>query len=185
MPICPPPPDPHGPFRLSNGERWYVVYTQPHRELRAQTQLAAQGFLTFLPRYVKAVRHARKLSTVSAPFFPRYLFVALDLARDRWRSVNGSFGVASLVMADEFPVAIPSGIVESLGAACTADGHLCLGETLRPGDCARLLSGPFADMVGELARIDGAGRVTVLLRLLGGEVPVSVPRAALMPARAA
>jgi transcription elongation factor/antiterminator RfaH len=172
-------------LNLCEGERWYVVHTQTHREFGAQTQLAAQGFRTFLPLHRKTVRHARKLRTVSAPFFPRYLFVALDLSRDRWRSVNGTFGVAGLVMGDEFPVAVPSGVVEGLGAACTADGHLRLGETLGLGDRVRVLSGPFADLVGELARIDGAGRVTVLLRLLGGEVPVSIPRVALMPVRAA
>src|SRR5687768_12928093 len=61
------------------GHRWYVVFTQPNREFHAQMQLAAQGFRSFVPRYRKTVRHARKLKTVSAPFFPRYLFVALDL----------------------------------------------------------------------------------------------------------
>ena len=49
----------------------------------------------------------------------------------------------------------------------------------------RVLSGPFADMIGKLARLDGGERVEVLLRLLGGEVPVSVSRQALMPALAA
>lgn len=180
------PCDPYGNvFNLCGGERWYVVHTQPRREYRAQTQLAVQGFRSFLPQQRKTVRHARKLKTVSAPFFPRYLFVALDLSRDRWRSVNGTFGVASLVMGKEFPVAVPSGVVEGLGAACTADGHLRLGEALGLGDRVRVLSGPFADLVGELTRIDGVGRVTVLLRLLGGDVPVSISRVALMLARAA
>jgi transcription elongation factor/antiterminator RfaH len=172
-------------FHLCDGERWYVVQTRPHREFRAQTQLTAQGFRSFLPLHRKTVRHARKLRTLSAPFFPGYLFMVLDLSRDRWRSVNGTFGVARLVMGDEFPVAAPSGVVESLRAACTADGHLRLGELLGLGERVRVLSGPFADLVGELTRIDGAARVVVLLRLLGGEVPVSIPRLALLPARAA
>ena len=179
------PFDSHGPSGLIDGERWYVVHTLPCREFRAQLQLEAQGFRTFLPRYAKTVRHARKLRTVSAPFFPCYLFIALDLSRDRWRSINGTFGVASLVMGQESPVAVPSGIVEGLGAACAGDGHVHLSEALGLGDRVRVLSGPFADSVGELTRIDGAWRVTVLLRLLGSDVPVSISRAMLMPARAA
>src|SRR4051812_35737513 len=83
------------PLSLVPGERWYAVYSQPHREVRAQQQLTAQGFMAFLPLYRKTVRHARKLTTVSAPFFPRYLFVALDLSQHQWRSVNGTFGVTS------------------------------------------------------------------------------------------
>jgi len=167
------------------GERWYVVHTLPHRESKAALQLKAQGFRCFLPRYAKTVRHARKLSSVSAPFFPRYLFVALDLSRDRWRSVNGTFGVAGLVMGDEFPAPVRHGVVESLLNCCGADGHLQLADRLEIGKSVRVLSGPFADMVGKLVRLDGGGRVQVLLRLLGGEVAVSVARNVVMSALAA
>ena len=170
---------------LVMGERWYVVHTLPHRESKAALQLQAQGFRTFLPRYAKTVRHARRLTTASAPFFPRYLFVALDLGRDRWRSVNGTFGVAGLVMGDKFPNAVQHGVVESLLMCCGADGHLQLAGRLEIGKQVRVLSGPFADMIGKLARLDGGGRVQVLLRLLGGEVAVSVARKVVMPAQAA
>jgi transcriptional antiterminator RfaH len=170
---------------LADRERWYVVHTLPHREMHAERQLVAQGFRTFLPRYGKTVRHARKLRTVNAPFFPRYLFVAFDLEHDRWRSVNGTFGVARLMMANESPIPVPRGVVESLAVSCGANGHLQLGKTLNLGDRVRVLSGPFADLVGGLTRVDGSGRVQILLRLLGGEVPVSIEREALMPAHAA
>lgn len=166
------------------GSRWYAVYTQPYRETRAESQLAAQGFHAFLPRYRKTIRHARKLRTVSAPFFPRYLFVALDLERDAWRSVNGTFGVTSLVMGERFPRPVPRGIVENLMAAADAQEHLQLGDNLQVGDHVRLLSGPFANLMGELARCDGAGRVRVLLQLMGGAVMVSVNRGDLMAANA-
>jgi transcription elongation factor/antiterminator RfaH len=181
----PPRSDPQSFPGLTGGARWYVVHTLPNREARAERQLAAQGFRTFLPRYGKTVRHARKMRTVNAPFFPRYLFVVLDLEHDRWRSVNGTFGVSRLMMADESPIPVPRGAVESLAASCGANGHLQLGKALRPGDSVRVLSGPFADLVGRLTRADGNVRVQVLLRLLGGEVPVSIEREALMPARAA
>jgi transcription antitermination factor NusG len=170
---------------LRPGERWYVAQTLPNREANARAQLEAQGFRTFLPRYAKTVRHARRLMTVSAPFFPRYLFVALDLTRDRWRSVNGTFGVARLIVGDSFPIAVQRGVVESLLACCGADGHVRLADRLAIGNPVRVLSGPFADMVGRLARLDSGGRAQVLLQLLGGEVAVSLTRAALMPAQAA
>jgi transcription antitermination factor NusG len=170
---------------LAMGERWYVVQTLPNREANAWMQLEAQGFRTFLPRYAKTIRHARKLTTVSAPFFPRYLFVVVNLGRDRWRSVNGTFGVAHLITGNGFPIPVQHGVVECLLASYSADGHLQLADRLMIGERVRVLSGPFADMVGKLARLDGGGRVQVLLQLLGGEVAVSVARAALMPTRAA
>ena len=59
---------------------WYVVHTHPRAEAKALLNLDRQGFSCYLPRYLKRRRHARRLETVAAPLFPRYLFVALDLA---------------------------------------------------------------------------------------------------------
>ena len=69
------------PSTLSGCERWYAVHTLPFAEERAERQLQWQKFRTFQPKRHKTVRHARKLSTVEAPFFPRYLFIVLDLTR--------------------------------------------------------------------------------------------------------
>jgi transcription elongation factor/antiterminator RfaH len=164
---------------------WYAVYTRPRRELRAQVQLSIQGFPTFLPRFRKTVRHARKLVTVSAPFFDRYLFVALDLDRDRWRSVNGTFGVTGLVANRTGPIPLPPGVIEAMIDASDAHGFVNVGRALRVGECVRVLTGPFADLVGVLVRADGARRVQVLLQLLGGTVAVSIDRGHLAAARAA
>ena len=166
-------------------DRWYVGYTQPNREFRAQTQLAAQGFRAFPPRYRRIVRHARKHVTACAPFFPRYLFVALDLSQDQWRSVNGTIGVTSLVMDGASPRAVPRGVIESLVNVSDENGFMNLGDALKLGERVRVLTGPFADLVGELIRIDGARRARVLLQLLGGAVAASIDRGDLVPARAA
>ena len=52
------------------GHRWYVVRTQPHAESKASAHLGRQGFETYLPRYLKKRRHARRVETVQAPLFP-------------------------------------------------------------------------------------------------------------------
>ena len=60
--------------------RWYVVQTHPHAEQKASLNLARQGYGVYLPRYLKRRRHARRVETVAAPLFPRYMFVAVDRA---------------------------------------------------------------------------------------------------------
>jgi transcriptional antiterminator RfaH len=164
------------------GRRWFAVHCLPHRESGAQRQLENQGFRTFLPRGVKTRRHARKVETVLVPFFARYLFVQLDLDRHRWRSVNGTFGVASMVMMADRPRPVPHGIVEALIAM--ADDRDILrfdvGEKLRVGQKIRVLAGPFAEHVGRLARGAENDRVSLLLDIMGGQVMVEVPRETLM-----
>jgi transcription antitermination factor NusG len=172
---------PH-PIALQAGERWHVVHTLPFAEKRAQAQLENQGFRSFLPKRPKTIRHARKLSTVIAPFFPRYMFVVLDLNRDRWRSVNGTFGVSSLVMSGELPCPVPRGIVESMIALADTDGLLDLRADLKVGAPVRLAAGPFAEQLAVLDRMDDSGRIRVLLDMLGRKVPVFLDRVHALPA---
>jgi len=84
---------------LVGSERWFVAYTLPKSERRAVLHLGAQGFRTYLPEFQKTIRHARRLRTIRAPLFPRYLFVILDLERDRWLSVRSTFGISRVVAA--------------------------------------------------------------------------------------
>ena len=168
----------------AGGPRWFAVHSLPHREAGAQQQLENQGFRTFLPRCLKARRHARKVENVLAPFFPRYLFVVLDLDRDRWRSVNGTFGVARLVMmAGDRPQPAPHGVVEALIAL--ADGRDILrfdgGGRLAVGQNVRILAGPFAERIGLLQRLNDNGRARLLLDIMGGRIAVTLPSAALVP----
>jgi transcription elongation factor/antiterminator RfaH len=167
---------------LAGNERWFLAHTQPKGEQRAELHLGAQGFRTYLPQIQKTVRHARQLRTVQAPLFPRYLFVILDLGRDRWLSVRSTIGVSRLFTTQEGrPVPVPSGIVESLIGR--SDGELMrLDAGLVAGQQVRILSGPFADLVGTLERLDGAGRVKVLLEMMGTAVPVTLHRSVLSPA---
>jgi transcription elongation factor/antiterminator RfaH len=169
------------PGTLSNCERWYAVHTLPFAEARAEGQLHRQGFRTFQPKRHKTVRHARRLSTVEAPFFPSYLFTVLDLTRHQWRSVNGTFGVSRLVMRGDQPHPVPRGVVEALIAAADARGILQLAGRLQVGGPVRLMAGPFAEQLAILEGLDDTGRVRVLLDILGRRVAISTEANNVLP----
>jgi transcriptional antiterminator RfaH len=163
-------------------ERWYVAHTQAHREKRAAANLICQGFRVFLPLHRRTVRHARQFRTVLSPFLPGYLFVRLSVLRDRWRSVNGTFGISHLVMEGEAPKPVPRGIVEEMLAAADEIGILAAQPDLAPGQSVRILTGPFAGLVGELMALDEHQRVKVLVDILGNPTPVAVgARTGLVP----
>jgi transcriptional antiterminator RfaH len=167
---------------LEGNERWFLAYTQPKSERKAELHLGAQGFRTHFPTIQKTIRHARQLRTVRSPLFPRYVFIILDPDRDRWLSVQSTVGVSSLFTCEDRPVAVPEGVVEAL-IQHTDDANLTLFNTgLATGQSVRILSGPFADFVGTLERLDDAGRVRVLLDMMGTAVPVALRRSAICPA---
>jgi transcriptional antiterminator RfaH len=159
-----------------SARRWYVVHTQPNGEARADLNLRRQGFATYLPRYARRRSHARRNEVVKRPLFPRYLFVGLDLARERWRAIHSTFGVNRLVLAGEAPLPVPDGVVDDIRAREDGDGLVVLGlpAGLGPGSRIRLVDGIFADAKGVLERVADDRRVAILLELLGREVRVFV-----------
>ncbi len=167
---------------LRPGERWYLAHTLPNKEATVAMRLAAQGFRNFLPRRIKTVRHARRMRQVNAPVFPRYIFVALDLDRDQWRSVNGTIGVSSLFMAQDRPLPVPVGVVETLIISADRAGRPRFAQNLHRGQTVRLINGPFAEALGVLDRLDNKGRIEVLLDIMGKGVRVRLQREWVEPA---
>ena len=164
------------------GRHWYVVQAQSRKEHVAAANLDKQGFLSFVPRISRTVRHARRVRTVMAPFFPRYLFVSLEADRDRWRSVNGTIGVTRIVTDGTMPIPVPHGLVEGLMEMTERLGAVSLSGFLAPGQDVRFVSGPFADTIGYLLTLDDAGRARVLLEVLGSQREISVQASILAPA---
>jgi transcription antitermination factor NusG len=111
--------------------------------------------------------------------------VRLDLARDRWRSVNGTLGVARLVGHGEMPSSAPVGSIETIRAACDEFDVVHPNSVIAPGDSVRVTCGPFSDLVGKLERLDGAARVRVLLELMGRRTSVVLSRGQIVPELAA
>ncbi|WP_082145582.1 transcription termination/antitermination protein NusG [Microvirga massiliensis] len=163
-------------LQLLDGERWYAVHAQPHRESGAEMQLRLQGYRSFLPQTIKTIRHGGQFRTARAPLFPRYFFVILNLKRDRWRSVNGTSGVSSLIMAHDRPAPVPNGVVEALLEMATGPGFVHADQDIAVGQNVRVLAGPFTDIIGSLERTDDKGRVRVLLDIMGGKVPTVLQR---------
>lgn len=154
---------------------WYVVQTRPNAEEQAVGHLERQGFVPFLPRYLKRRRHARKTELVARPLFPNYLFVSMDVAAQRWRAVQSTVGVSRLVCRGDMPAAVPDGVVEGLLRRRDDGGFIPLVSrpVFAAGQPVRLTEGAFASLVGLYEGMTDRDRVTVLLDLLGRKVRIN------------
>lgn len=161
---------------MINFDAWYVVQTHVNAEAKAARNLVRQGFEIYLPRYLKRRSHARKVEKIAAPLFPRYLFVQIDMATQRWRSIQSSFGVSHLVCNGPDPSPVAAEVLRSLRAREDESGYVRLDQ--RPkfalGEKVRVVAGAFAENLG---LFDGQGdrdRVAILMDLLGRKVRVSI-----------
>lgn len=166
-------------LELTQDERWYVVQALARREPVAKMRLEAQGYRIFLPQMIKTVRHARKMRQSRVAVFPGYLFVALNPLKDRWRNINGTIGVARMISANEGPAPVPRGIVESLASYLDDFGICRFDRDLKEGQQVRIVSGPFAHLIGQIATLDGKGRARVLLKIMSNEIVTTLDQSSL------
>ena len=160
-----------------SGELWYAAPTHPKGEALAEANLRRQDFVTYLPRYLRRRRHARRTDWTAAPLFPRYLFVRMDVEQVRWRAIHSTFGVQHLVCHGERPAALPVGIVEDIRAREDARGLVAvtIAPPFAPGEAVQVTEGAFAEQVGLFDGVTDDQRVSILLTLLGREIKVRVP----------
>ncbi len=156
-------------------KRWYVIYTKASKEAVAEVNLKNQGYEAYCPRYKKERRHARKVDTVLAPLFSRYLFVRLDIETERWFAIHSTIGVSHVLCEGSLPLLVPDRIIDSIREREDANGLLQLESVpFEKNQLLRVRNGPFDEMTGLFSeQIDG-NRVVLLLDLLGRKVKVQV-----------
>jgi transcriptional antiterminator RfaH len=153
--------------------RWYVVQTHPHNERKAAFHLLRQAFEIYIPVYHKRRRHARRVETVAAPLFPRYVFVCVgDL--QRWHAIKSTQGVSKLVGNGDVPALVSQTIIDELRRREDTNGYVRLEQSAKfhAGDKVRVREGAFGDCNGLFEATSGRDRVAILLDLLGRKVRV-------------
>jgi transcriptional antiterminator RfaH len=164
-------------------QRWYVVHTHAQAESKAAAHLERQGFGVYLPRYLKRRRHARRVDMVTAPLFPRYMFVGVDMEAQRWRSIHSTLGVARLVCNGDEPAQVSDLVIDSLKRREDGDGFVQLARRrFEPGARVQITDGAFASYLGLFEGMRDDERVTVLLDLLGRKVRVLIDELSLTAA---
>ena len=132
--------------------RWYVVQTQPHSRGKGRCALGAPGIYAYLPRYLKRRRHARRIETVAAPLFPRYLFVAIDmalpaLALDPLDHRRRAGSCATARSRRRSPTAWSRRLCGGARTSAALSGWR-RGRGLRSANKVRIVDGVFADCLG-------------------------------------
>ena len=147
---------------------WYLVYAKPRQEAVAQTNLARQGYETYLPLIQQArKRQGRRVTTVG-PMFPRYLFIHLDSESDNWAPIRSTLGVVSLVRFGHHAAQVPANLVATL-RHCEDERGLQTVPTKehQPGTRVRITEGSLAGYDGVFLAKTSRDRVVLLLEILG------------------
>lgn len=158
---------------------WYCLRTRPKREHFAAVQLIQRtGLEAFAPRLtLRRTTRSGAAATVTEALFPGYLFARFRLSADV-RHVVSTPDISGLVRLGEHTPAVPEALISLLRTH--AGDRQAYAPVLAEGDWIEILSGCLAGNEGRIVAFDAAGqRAWVLLALLGQELRINVPVAAL------
>jgi transcriptional antiterminator RfaH len=110
---------------VEDARRWFVVTTHWRQEKVAlenlERQKDAQGrplFEAYLPMHEQLVRpRGQPERVVSLPFFPRYLFVAVDVGQPRWTAMYSTRGVCGVIPSGRHATKVIERLVADMRAS--------------------------------------------------------------------
>lgn len=152
---------------------WYVIQCKGGESFRAAENLVNQGYEVFHPVLNSQRKRQGKLTTVTEPLFPYYLFICLDQLVSNWRPIRSTRGVLRLLTFGDRPVAVPSQLVDTL----RAQSHRKEGihSYFSAGEKVTITDGPFKDLEAIFTHCKGEERAIVLLNVLNRPQHLEVP----------
>jgi len=147
-------------------DNWYLLYSKPRQESRAQQHLANQGFESFAPQLTLSKMRAGKTTTKTEPLFPRYIFLKAtpDVNLGVIRSTRG---VAGFVKFGETLAKVPEQLIHSLINKQISLQQAAPAHPFKTGDTLDILTGPFSSLNAIFQQADGESRSIILLNFLG------------------
>jgi transcriptional antiterminator RfaH len=148
--------------------QWFLVWTKPRQEQRAEHNLRNQGFNIFAPRISERRRVGSRMQDQNVALFPRYVFLQAQASRQNLAVVRSTPGCVDLVRMQGRPVQVPSRVIAQVEQRLEHLRHESRpSESWQPGDPLEVVGGPFAGVQAVFQQACGAGRVRVLLQWMG------------------
>ena len=162
----------------ATNSHWYAIHTHLNQENRTEANLKAWNVMTFFPKIKEQRRNqfSGALTSLTKPFFPRYLFARFDL-KQLLHKVWFTRGVQSVVSCGGSPSPVDDEIIEFFQIRTDKDGFVRLEEDLKPGDRVMIKAGLLNSLVGVFEReTNGSERVMILLQTINYQGHIIVER---------
>lgn len=157
------------------GQSWYVLHSKPRKENQVAAYLRSQQIETFYPTL--KVDPVNPRASRIRPYFPRYMFVHVDLDVTGISAVQWVPGAIGIVQFDGCASPVPDAVIYELKRQVAEhnERQASILDNMRPGDHIRITDGPLAGYEAIFdTRLSGTQRVQVLLEMLGRQIRAQV-----------
>ena len=151
---------------------WFVAYTRPRAEFRAQEFYSKMGITSYVPAFSEERQWSDRLKKVKRPAISGYVFILLD--KLNYEVINSNPFTRSVVKNDGAAVEIQNKEIEVLKTAL--DKGLVTKADFACGDLVYIQNGPFKNKKGMVELIE---KNTIVLLLNKVKVKISLAKSRL------
>lgn len=164
-------------------KRWYIVHTYSGHENKVKVNLekrieymnmGEKIFRVEVPQKTVTQVKGGKKSEKEEKIFPGYVLVEMIMEDDSWYVVRHTAGVTKFVGSAKKPIAAKdSEIKKIIHRSATQTQKVQLD--VKAGDKVRIISGPFADFVGDITEVyPDKSKLRANVSIFGRETPVEL-----------
>lgn len=164
-------------------KRWYIVHTYSGHENKVKVNLekrieymnmGEKIFRVEVPQKTVTQVKGGKKQEKEEKIFPGYVLVEMIMDDDSWYVVRHTAGVTKFVGSAKKPVAAKdSEIKKIIHHAQTQTQKIQLD--VKAGDKVRIISGPFADFIGDITEVyPDKSKLRANVSIFGRETPVEL-----------
>lgn len=164
-------------------KRWYVVHTYSGHENKVKADLEKRIeylgltdkiFRIEVPQKTITKVKSGKRQDKEEKIFPGYVLVEMLMDDETWYAVRHTQGVARFVGANKRPVPARESEIKKI-IQRTQAAPVKVQLDVEVGDKVRIVSGPFADFVGDITEVyPDKAKLRAMVSIFGRETPVEL-----------
>ena len=167
-----------------NKKRWYVVHTYSGHENKVKVNLEKRVeymdmgdkiFRVEVPQKTITKVKDGKRQDKDEKIFPGYVLVEMIMDDDSWYVVRHTAGVTKFVGANKKPIPARDSEIKKIIHRTQVEQVAKVELDVKVGDKVRIISGPFADFVGEITEVyPDKAKIRASVSIFGRETPVEL-----------
>ena len=164
-------------------KRWYIVHTYSGHENKVKVNLekrieymnmGEKIFRVEVPQKTVTQLKGGKKQEKEEKIFPGYVLVEMIMDEDSWYVVRHTAGVTKFVGSAKRPIPARDSEIKKIINRSTSTAQK-IELDVKAGDKVRIISGPFADFIGDIVEVyPDKSKLRANVSIFGRETPVEL-----------
>ena len=155
---------------------WYAIYVRSKHEKNVHSALLNKGIESSLPLKTVIRQWSDRKKKVQLPMFRGYLFVKINLDKDKFNVLQTPGVVKFIHFNNQIPV-IPKEQIFWLDALLSSESEINYETQYLPGNEAEVIAGPFKGLKGKVIKQKSVFRVLLWIDIIMQGISVEIDSA--------